>query len=63
MPVDIDKQQLAIKHYKNKELSLGKCAELAEMTKGEFIKLLGKNEISIFRFNSEDELLEDVKNV
>lgn len=34
------KRTVAIKYYKEKKLSLGQCAQLAEMTKEDFIKLL-----------------------
>ncbi|SHH68775.1 Uncharacterised protein family (UPF0175) [Caloranaerobacter azorensis DSM 13643] len=53
---------LAVKCYKNKKLSLGQCAELAEMSESDFIKYLGKQKICIFNFDSEKELLEDIKN-
>ncbi len=56
------KKALALKYYQEQRLSLGQCAELAEMTKEEFIKYLSKYNISIFRLESEEELLEDIKN-
>ncbi len=56
------KRMLAIDLYKNKKVSLGYCASVAEMTKEEFIRLLGMNGISIFSFDSEDEFLEELKN-
>ncbi|MCD2137402.1 UPF0175 family protein [Salinicoccus halitifaciens] len=56
------KQTLAVKYYKERKLSLGQCAELAEMPKEDFIKLLSSNEISIFNFEDDEELLEDIRN-
>lgn len=56
------KKALALKYYQEQKLSLGHCAELAEMNKEDFIKYLSKYNITIFRFESEDELLEDIKN-
>lgn len=56
------KRALAVKHYKEQKLSLGQCAELAEMSKEDFIKLLSNQNISIFRFESENEILEDMTN-
>lgn len=53
---------LAIDLYKNKRVSLGYCASVADMTKEEFIKYLGKNDISIFSFDSEEEFLEELAN-
>ena len=56
------KKFLAIDLYKNKNISLGYCAELAEMTKEDFILFLGENKISIFGFENEKEFLEEVNN-
>jgi predicted HTH domain antitoxin len=56
------KMTVAVKYYKENKLSLGQCAELAEMSKEEFIQLLGSYRISIFNFENDTELLEDIKN-
>lgn len=48
--------------YKERKLSLGQCAVLAEMTKEEFIKYLATKGVSIFNFEYEDEISEDIKN-
>ncbi|MBE6083632.1 UPF0175 family protein [Acidilutibacter cellobiosedens] len=56
------KRALAVKYYQEQRLSLGQCAELAEMNKEDFIEYLSKQHISIFRFESEDEISEDMKN-
>ena len=56
------KRALAIQYYNEKKLSLGQCADLAEMNKTDFIRYLSKYKISIFNFNSNDELLEDIRN-
>ncbi len=56
------KQMIAMDLYKNKKVSLGYCATIAEMPKDDFIFLLGKNEVSIFSYNSEDEFSEEVLN-
>jgi len=61
--IDEMKKTIAIKYYANKKLSIGQSAELAEMSEEDFIKLLGKEDISIFRFdNIDEELKEDIKN-
>lgn len=61
--IDEMKKTMAIKYYANKKLSIGQSAELAEMSEEDFIKLLGKEDISIFRFdNIDEELKEDIKN-
>ena len=38
----------AIKLYENRKLSVGQGAQLAELSEEDFIKVLGKNQISIF---------------
>jgi len=56
------KRALAMRYYNEKKLSLGQCAELAEMNEKLFINYLAKYSISIFNLDSEDELLEDIYN-
>lgn len=56
------KRTVAVKYYKENKLSLGQCSELAEMSKEEFIQLLSSYKISIFNFEDDEELLEDIKN-
>ena len=38
----------AIKLYENQKLSVGQCAQVAEVSEEDFIKILGKNRLSIF---------------
>jgi len=56
------KRALALRYYTEKKLSLGQCSELAEMNEKSFINYLSKYGVSIFNFDSEDELLEDIRN-
>ena len=56
------KRTVAVKYYKENKLSLGQCAELAELSKEEFIELLSSYKVSIFNFENDEELLEDIKN-
>lgn len=56
------KRTIAVKYYVNKKLSIGQSAELAEMTEEDFIKYLGKENISIFRYDDINELSEDFNN-
>lgn len=56
------KKYIALDLYKNKNISLGYCAELAGMPKEDFILFLGENKISIFGYNDENEFLEEVSN-
>ena len=44
------------------EVSLGQGAEIAGMTKEDFIYYLSMNKVSIFNFESEEEFLEDIAN-
>jgi predicted HTH domain antitoxin len=56
------KKVVALDLYKNKKVSLGYCASVADMTKEEFVQYLSLNGISIFSFESEDEFLEELAN-
>lgn len=56
------KRTVAVKYFKEKRLSLGQSAELAEMSKEDFIQLLSAYKISIFNFDNDEELLEDFRN-
>lgn len=58
---DYMKKMLAVDLYKNKKVSLGYCASVAEMPKEDFMQYLGANGISIFSFASENEFLEELK--
>ena len=46
------KSMIAVDLYKNKKVSLGYCAEVAEMTKEEFVKYLGQNGIYIVQYTN-----------
>lgn len=52
----------AVDLYSKGEVSLGQGAEIAGMTKEDFIHYLSMNKVSIFNFESEEELLEDIAN-
>lgn len=56
------KCMLAVDLFKKKKVSLGYCAGIADMSKEDFVRYLGKNEISIFSFESEKEFLEELAN-
>lgn len=56
------REMLALGYYTKKKVSLSYCAQIAGMSKQSFIEFLGQNGVSIFRFDSEDELLRDVHN-
>ena len=53
---------IALDYYTRHHVSLGYCAEIAEMTEEDFIKFLGQNKISIFQFDDKEEFLDELKN-
>ena len=53
---------LAIQLYKLQKLTIGKAAQLSEMSRLEFEKELSKNEISISNLNEED-VLSDIEKI
>ncbi len=53
---------VALGYYTQNGVSIGYCAQIAGMTKEEFIKYLGKNHISIFHFDNNEEFLEELDN-
>ncbi len=62
---------LALQFFKERKLSLGKAAELADMDKDDFVILLGKNQIDIYQytereleqeFDAIEKFVEDFKN-
>ena len=59
---DFVRKAVALRYYTKAGVSLGYCAQIAGMSKGDFIRFLGENEVSIFQFDSEEEFLEDIKN-
>jgi len=52
----------AIKFFEIGKFSVGKAAELAEMSKLDFIELLSKHRISVYNYPPE-ELKEDLNNI
>ena len=56
------RQSVALAYYTQSGVSIGYCSRIAGMTEEEFIKYLGRNHISIFRFDNEKEFLEELNN-
>jgi len=48
--------------YQNQKLSIGQCAELANMTEEDFIYFLSENKVSIFEYLDEATLREELAN-
>ncbi len=56
------KRYAALSYYTRRGVSLGYAARIADMDKESFIKFLGENGVSIFRFDNEKEFLEEIAN-
>ena len=56
------RQRIAMIYYTELGVSLGYCAQIADMTEEEFIVFLGKHQVDIFKFENDEELLRDVTN-
>ena len=56
------RQAVALGYYTQGGVSIGYCSQIAGMTEKEFIKYLGRNHISVFRFDNEKEFLEELNN-
>ena len=56
------RQAVALGYYTQSGVSIGYCSQIACMTEKEFIKYLGRNHISVFRFDNEKEFLEELNN-
>lgn len=53
---------VALGYYTQSGVSIGYCTQIAGMTEKEFIKYLGRNRVSIFRFDNMEEFLEEINN-
>lgn len=56
------RRAVALGYYTQNGVSIGYCAQIAEMSEEEFIRYLGRNNVSIFRFDDKEEFLEELKN-
>lgn len=56
------KRAVAFCYYTQNKVSLGYCAQIADMSKEAFIRYLGANGVSIFQFNDEQEFIEEMNN-
>ena len=48
------KKAIALKFYADEKLSLGQAAELCGLSKFDFMRFLGQNKISVFRFEDDN---------
>ena len=56
------KRYTAMKLFQDRRLSIGQCAEFAEMSEAEFLKFIGVSKISLFDYHNLDSLNEDLIN-
>lgn len=56
------KRAVALCYYTQNKVSLGYCAQIADMSKEEFIRYLGANGVSIFHYDDEQEFIEEMNN-
>lgn len=56
------RQMVALGYYTQNNVSIGYCAQIADMPEEDFIKFLGRNKISIFRYDSKEELRKELAN-
>ncbi len=59
---DYAKKLIALDYYTRLHVSIGYCAQIAQMSEEDFIKYLGQNGISIFQFDGKEEFEEELKN-
>lgn len=53
---------IALRFYTVHGVSLGYCAQIANMNKEDFIRYLGANKVSIFQFDDKNEFIEEMEN-
>ncbi|MCI8597216.1 MAG: UPF0175 family protein [Lachnospiraceae bacterium] len=56
------RRAVALGYYTQNGVSIGYCAQIAGMSKEDFITYLGKNQVSIFSFDNKEEFLEELDN-
>ena len=59
---DFARRLVAIGYYIHNHVSVGYCAQIAEMSEEEFIKYMSNYKASIFNFDDEQEFFEELKN-
>jgi len=57
------KRAIALKFYADEKLSLGQASKLANLSKLEFMRFLGDNQVTVFRFENDiEDLQQDMIN-
>jgi len=60
--LDFARRAVALGYYTQMGVSIGYCAQIAGMAKEDFIRYLGANQVSVFRFDSEEEFRRELEN-
>ncbi|MCC8105807.1 MAG: UPF0175 family protein [Clostridiales bacterium] len=56
------RKAVALGYYTQSGVSIGYCAWIAGLSEEDFISYLGKNHVSIFHFDNEEEFMEELNN-
>ena len=56
------KKMVALGYYTKNNVSIGYCAQIADMPEEDFIRFLGENGVSIFQYKNKDELIKELSN-
>ena len=56
------RKAVALCYYVQNGVSLGYCAQIANMSKEAFIHYLGEHNVSIFNYDNEEEFTEELNN-
>ncbi len=56
------RRAVAMEYYQQQGVSLGYCAQIADMTEEDFMKYLGRHHISVFQFDDEAEFMSEAQN-
>lgn len=56
------RKMVALGYYMHRNVSIGYCAEIAGLTEEEFMLFLGENNVDVFRFEDDKELMRDFAN-
>ena len=56
------RKAIALDYYTRLHVSIGYCAQIAELPEEEFIQYLGAHSVSLFQFDSAAEFMEEAAN-
>ena len=56
------KRAVALCYYTKNKVSLGYCAQIADLSREAFVRYLGANGVSVFQYDDEQEFIEEMNN-